>query len=93
MTPTGALQIGTNEAKYIDEGRALFRQRFPIGSFDDPSWDIRHLRSSQHKAANARVYFTRYRFDNGLFAAGIRARGEGICAAVTCVLRHHATPS
>src|SRR5271165_801525 len=60
MTPTGALQIGTNEAKYIDEGRALFRQRFPIGSFDDPSWDIRHLRSSQHKAANARVYFTRY---------------------------------
>src|SRR5271157_1379952 len=60
MTPTGGLQIATHEAKYIDEGRALFRQRFPIGSFDDPYGDIRHLRSSQHKAANARVYFTRY---------------------------------
>lgn len=60
MNTTGVHQVGVHEAEYIDEGRALFRQRFPTGSFDDPWWDIRHLRSSQHKAGNARVYFTRY---------------------------------
>ena len=60
MTETGTLRMAAHEVQYIDEGRALFRQRFPIGSFDDACWDIRHLRSSQHKAANARVYFTKY---------------------------------
>ena len=60
MTAIGALRTATHEAKYIEEGRALFRQRFPTGCFDDLCWDIRHLRSSQHKAANARVYFTKY---------------------------------
>jgi integrase len=48
------------EQRYIDEGRALFRIRFPEGDFDDMSWDIRHLRTSQHKRTNARVYFTKH---------------------------------
>src|SRR5260370_25404553 len=48
------------ELKYIEEARAVFAVRFPDGNFDDSSWDIRHLRASQHKKTNARVYFTRY---------------------------------
>jgi hypothetical protein len=48
------------EANYIKEARAIFAVRFPGGNFDDSSWDIRHLRKSQHKKTNARVYFTTY---------------------------------
>jgi hypothetical protein len=48
------------ELKYIEEGRIAFATRFPNGNFDDNSWDIRHLRESQHKKSNARVYFTRH---------------------------------
>ena len=48
------------EQRYIDEGRAIFRDRFPEGNFDDVFWDIRHLRRSQHNRTNARVYFTKH---------------------------------
>jgi integrase len=49
-----------SEARYIADAQAIFRTRFPNDSFDDCSWDIRHLRASQHKKTNARVYFTKY---------------------------------
>lgn len=52
--------VPESERKYIQEGRRLFATRFPGGHFDDPSWDIRHLRASRHKTTNARVYFTRH---------------------------------
>jgi integrase len=48
------------ESRYVEQARLIFAARFPIGCFDDSSWDIRHLRSSQHKRTNSRVYFTRY---------------------------------
>jgi hypothetical protein len=48
------------ELKYIDEARAVFAERFPMGRFEDPAWDIRHFRKSQHRRTNAQVYFTQY---------------------------------
>jgi hypothetical protein len=54
------MRIPTCESKYIEAGRGVFAARFPDGNFDASSWDIRHLRASQHKQTNARVYFTRY---------------------------------
>jgi hypothetical protein len=48
------------ESKYIEEARVVFSARFPFGNFEDSSWDIRHLRASHHKKANARVHFTKY---------------------------------
>src|SRR5215469_3190051 len=54
------MQAPFSETKYIADARAVFCTRFPDAEFDDSSWDIRHLRSSQHKKTNARVYFTKY---------------------------------
>jgi hypothetical protein len=54
------MNVSPSEAKYIADAREIFRARFPNGDFDDCSWDIRHLRASQHKKTNARVYFTKY---------------------------------
>jgi integrase len=48
------------EAKYIDEGRTVFRALFPTGDFDASSWDMRHLWVSRHKSTNTRVYLTKY---------------------------------
>jgi hypothetical protein len=48
------------ELLYVEEARSIFANKFPSGEFDACSWDIRHLRSSQHKKTNARVYFTRH---------------------------------
>jgi hypothetical protein len=48
------------ELKYIEEGRIVFATRFPNGNFDDNSWDIRHLRASQHNITNPHVYFTKH---------------------------------
>jgi hypothetical protein len=54
--------VPSAETAYVRQGRALFSIRFPGEghSFDAPSWDVRHLRTSQHKKANARAYFTVY---------------------------------
>ena len=54
--------VPTAEAAFVRQGRALFRVRFPgeAHSFDAPSWDVRHLRTSQHRKTNARAYFTVY---------------------------------
>jgi hypothetical protein len=52
--------IPAHERQYIEQARALFDELYPNGDFDDCSWDIRHLRASQHKVTNARVYFTKY---------------------------------
>jgi hypothetical protein len=57
---SAADHIPEQEAKYIDEGRTVFRALFPTGDFDASSWDIRHLRVSRHKSTNTRVYFTKY---------------------------------
>ena len=41
------------------QGRALFGERFPGECrfpFDAPSWDMRHLRTSQHRKTNSRAY-------------------------------------
>ena len=48
------------EAAYLRQGRALFKTVFPSAAFpfEAPSWDIRHLRTSQHKKTNSRIYFT-----------------------------------
>jgi integrase len=54
------MQVPFSEEQYIAYARAVFRTRFPNGEFDHFSWDIRHLRPSQHKRTNARVYFTKY---------------------------------
>lgn len=54
------MTIPVCESRFIDEGRVVFASRFPNGQFEDSSWDIRHLRGSQHKKTNARVYFTKH---------------------------------
>lgn len=48
------------EAAYVGQGRALFKTMFPnaVFPFEGPCWDIRHLRTSQHKKTNSRIYFT-----------------------------------
>ena len=54
------MQVPFSETKYIAGARSVFSARFPNGEFDNFFWDIRHLRASQHKKTNARVYFTKY---------------------------------
>jgi integrase len=48
------------EAAYVRQGRALFETVFPnaVFPFEAPSWDIRPLRTSQHKKTNSWIYFT-----------------------------------
>ena len=48
------------EAAYVRQGRALFETVFPnaVFPFEAPLWDIRRLRTSQHKKTNSRIYFT-----------------------------------
>ena len=48
------------EAAYVQQGRALFETVFRDAGyqFEAPCWDIRHLRTSQHKKTNSRIYFT-----------------------------------
>lgn len=60
MIRANETHIPTHEHQYVGQARALFGDLFPNGTFDDCSWDIRHLRGSQHKVTNARVYFTKY---------------------------------
>jgi hypothetical protein len=52
--------VPQRELKLIDEARAMFAERFPTGRFEDPSWDVRHFRKTQHRKTNAYVYFTEY---------------------------------
>ncbi len=48
------------EAAYVQQGQALFDAMFCDAGyqFEAPCWDIRHLRTSQHKKTNSRLYFT-----------------------------------
>ena len=54
--------VSAADVAYVLQGRALFSTRFPGEghTFDAPSWDVRHLRTSQHRKVNARAYFTVY---------------------------------
>lgn len=54
------MTIPDSEAKYIQEARLVFAQMFQMGSFDDASWSVKHLRKSQHRRTNSNVYFTVY---------------------------------
>ncbi|MGA1981112.1 MAG: hypothetical protein ABSG84_01455 [Acidobacteriaceae bacterium] len=54
------MTIPVSESRFIDDGRVVFATQFPSGQFEDSSWDIRHLRASQHRKTNARVYFTKH---------------------------------
>ncbi len=54
------LPVPAAEAAYVRQGRALFKTIFPnaVFPFEAPCWDIRHLRTSQHKKTNSWIYFT-----------------------------------
>lgn len=54
--------VSSAEAAYVRQGQALFETMFPdaAGQFEAPCWDIRRLRTSQHKKTNSRLYFTLY---------------------------------
>lgn len=54
------LPVPAAEVAYVRQGRALFETIFPNAAFpfEAPSWDIRHLRTSQHKKTNSWIYFT-----------------------------------
>jgi len=78
----------------VRQGRALFTTLFRGCGYDfeAPRWDIRHLRTSHHKKANAQVHFTIYgsqvdplppRFANVVKAYVLLNKG----AAATMVLR------
>ena len=56
------LSVSPAEAAYVRQGRALFTTLFRGCGYDfeAPRWDIRHLRTSQHKKSNAQVHFTIY---------------------------------
>jgi hypothetical protein len=52
--------VPSAEAAYVQQGQALFDAMFRDAGdqFEAPCWDIRHLRMSQHKKTNSRLYFT-----------------------------------
>jgi len=54
------LPVSPAEAAYERQGRALFSTLFRGCGYDfeAPRWDIRHLRTSQHKKTNSQVHFT-----------------------------------
>ena len=54
------LPVPAAEAAYVGQGRALFKTIFPnaVFPFEGPCWDIRSLRTSQHKKTNSWIYFT-----------------------------------
>jgi hypothetical protein len=56
------LPVSPAEAAYERQGRALFSTLFRGCGYDfeAPRWDIRHLRTSQHKKTNSQVHFTIY---------------------------------
>ncbi len=88
------LPVPAAEAAYVRQGRALFKTIFPnaVFPFEAPCWDIRHLRTSQHKKTNSRIYFTLHgssvdplplRFSNVVRAYILLKKG----ASATMVLR------
>ena len=54
------LPVPAAEAAYVGQGQALFKTIFPnaVFQFEGPCWDIRPLRTSQHKKTNSWIYFT-----------------------------------